>query len=102
MRPWTYCHLQSYRNRSLVHHYSKDLPFCRLEDSHRLKYNYTCESRIGYRHLLGGTRHFGYYHEGQWWPFPIGKASRAMEEKMYQVMDLEDATVLDGGAGNGM
>ena len=66
-------------------------------------YYHTLESRIGYRLLLGGTRHFGYYPEGQWWPFPIGKALRAMEEKMYQVMALQkkDSMVLDGGAGVG-
>lgn len=64
-------------------------------------YDHTLESRIGYRLLLGGTRHFAYYREGQWWPFPIRKALRAMEQEMYQVMRLKDATVLDGGAGTG-
>lgn len=66
------------------------------------EYYHTLESRIGYRLVLGGTRHFGYYPEGQRWPFPIHKALRAMEETLYQTMGLkEGATVLDGGTGTG-
>jgi sterol 24-C-methyltransferase len=61
----------------------------------------TLESRIGYQLLLGGTRHFGYY-ENTWWPFPIGRALRAMEAKLFEELDLkEGATVLDAGTGFG-
>jgi len=81
--------------------FTKVLHSAGLEMSTVYDYYHTFESRIGYQVLLGGTRHFGYYPGGQWWPFPIGKALRAMEEKLYQVMDLKDATVLDGGAGHG-
>lgn len=60
------------------------------------------ESRLGYRLLLGGTRHFGYYEPGSWWPFPINAALRRMEEHLFQNLDLPaGATVLDAGCGNG-
>ena len=61
------------------------------------------ESRIGYRVLLGGTRHFGYYDVGTWWPFPIGAALRRMEERLYQALGppKDNGLVLDGGSGNG-
>ena len=66
------------------------------------QYYHLLESRIGYRLLLGGTRHFGYYKVGTWWPFPIGAALRRMEEQLYQALDLKsDSLVLDGGAGIG-
>jgi 2-polyprenyl-3-methyl-5-hydroxy-6-metoxy-1,4-benzoquinol methylase len=65
------------------------------------EYFSTLESRIGYGLLLGGTRHFGYY-ESTWWPFPIGKALKAIEVKLFTQLDLEKgATVLDAGAGFG-
>ena len=38
------------------------------------------ESRIGYRLVLGATRHFRYYEKGTYWPFPVGRALRAMEK----------------------
>ena len=64
------------------------------------EYYHRFESRIGYKLLLGGTRHFGYYEAGTWWPFPIGIALRRMEEQLYQTLDLRaNALVLDGGAG---
>ncbi len=60
------------------------------------------ESRIGYRLVLGGTRHFGFYEEGTYWPFPVGKALRAMEEKLFRALDLpEGSQVLDAGCGVG-
>ena len=60
------------------------------------------ESRIGYKLVLGGTRHFGYYEEGTLWPFPIGAALRRMEELLYQTLSLkQNSLVLDAGAGNG-
>jgi sterol 24-C-methyltransferase len=65
-------------------------------------YYHTLESQIGYKLLLGGTRHFGYYEEGTLWPFPLSSALRRMEERLYQTLGLEtNALVLDAGAGNG-
>jgi sterol 24-C-methyltransferase len=66
------------------------------------EYYHTLESRIGYKLVLGGTRHFGYYEEGTLWPFPISSALRRMEERLYQTLGLaENALVLDAGTGNG-
>jgi cyclopropane fatty-acyl-phospholipid synthase-like methyltransferase len=63
-------------------------------------YYESLESRIGYRLLLGGTRHFGYYEDGAKWPFPIGRALRAMEERLFRALDLpEGSQVLDAGCG---
>lgn len=60
------------------------------------------ESRIGYRLVLGGTRHFGYYKAGTYWPFPIGRALRAMEDNMIEKLGLERGSkVLDAGCGVG-
>ncbi|KIX97891.1 uncharacterized protein Z520_06669 [Fonsecaea multimorphosa CBS 102226] len=65
-------------------------------------YYHRLESRIGYRFILGGTRHFGYYKEGTLWPFPIGAALRRMEERLYLTLGLKDnSLVLDAGTGNG-
>jgi sterol 24-C-methyltransferase len=65
-------------------------------------YYHTLESRIGYKLVLGGTRHFGYYEKGTLWPFPISSALRRMEERLYQTLGLTDnALVLDAGTGNG-
>jgi len=59
------------------------------------------ESRIGYWLFLGGTRHFGYYDEGSFWPFPIKSALRRMEEQLYKTIGLNGTEiVLDGGTGN--
>lgn len=60
------------------------------------------ESRIGYRLVLGGTRHFGFYTSGSYWPFPIGKALRAMEDNLIATLALEKGSrVLDAGCGVG-
>jgi cyclopropane fatty-acyl-phospholipid synthase-like methyltransferase len=60
------------------------------------------ESRIGYRLVLGGTRHFGLYTPGSYWPFPIGKALRAMEDHLIATLALEKGSkVLDAGCGVG-
>jgi len=64
-------------------------------------YYHRLESRIGYKLILGGTRHFGYYEEDTYWPFPIGRALRRMEEHLYQTMGLKgNELLLDGGTGN--
>jgi hypothetical protein len=61
------------------------------------------ESRIGYRLVLGGTRHFGFYTSGSYWPFPIGKALRAMEDNLIATLALEkDREYWTQGAGLGM
>ncbi|KAF7524992.1 hypothetical protein PCG10_005343 [Penicillium crustosum] len=65
-------------------------------------YYASLESRLGYRLILGGTRHFGYYEPGSWWPFPINAALQRMEDHLFQDLDLPaGATVLDAGCGNG-
>ncbi|KAJ5501540.1 hypothetical protein N7453_006357 [Penicillium expansum] len=63
-------------------------------------YYQSLESRIGYRLILGGTRHFGYYEHDTWWPFPLTRALRAMEDKLVATLELErGAYVLDAGCG---
>ncbi|KAI1318919.1 S-adenosyl-L-methionine-dependent methyltransferase [Xylariaceae sp. FL0255] len=65
-------------------------------------YYYSFESRIGYRLLLGGRRHFGYYDEDTYWPFPLSKGLRKMEDKMAEILALpRGAQVLDAGCGVG-
>ncbi|KAI9867920.1 MAG: hypothetical protein M1813_007742 [Trichoglossum hirsutum] len=65
-------------------------------------YYYSLESRVGYRLFLGGTRHFGHYPAGTLWPFPISRALRAMEDHLFNSLDLvAGATVLDAGCGVG-
>jgi len=60
----------------------------------------TLQSRVGYQLFLGGTRHFGYYARGTWWPFPVHHALRAMEEHLCRTMGLKNnALVLSAGAG---
>ncbi|MCJ1361695.1 hypothetical protein MMC16_000795 [Acarospora aff. strigata] len=65
-------------------------------------YYASVESRIGYLLFLGGTRHFGYYPKDTSWPFPINGALRAMEERLFNQLDLPpSAEVLDAGCGVG-
>ncbi|KAL3423320.1 hypothetical protein PVAG01_05067 [Phlyctema vagabunda] len=60
------------------------------------------ESRVGYRLVLGGTRHFGYYKPGTRWPFPVGKSLRDMEDRLISTLGLEKGSkVLDAGCGVG-
>ncbi|KAL8666532.1 MAG: hypothetical protein Q9202_001330 [Teloschistes flavicans] len=62
----------------------------------------TWESRIGYRLVLGGRRHFAYYEPGTLWPFPLGPAMKRMEDHLYTSLDLQPgAMVLDAGCGAG-
>lgn len=74
-----------------------------LEDNPQLQsYYHSLESRIRYRLLLRGTRHFGYYEHDTWWPFPLSRALRAMEDKLAALLDLKQgAYVLDAGCGVG-
>ena len=65
-------------------------------------YYLSLESRIGYRLLLGGTRHFGYWEHDTYWPFPLTRSLRAMEDKLAEVLALPPgAHVLDAGCGVG-
>lgn len=65
-------------------------------------YYASLESRAGYKLILGGTRHFGLYAYKAWWPFPIGRALRAMEDKLFDNLDLNPGSlVLDAGCGVG-
>lgn len=59
------------------------------------------ESRIGYRFILGGTKHFGYYEPGQIrWAFTT--AMRQMEDRLGRELALPaGAKVLDAGCGVG-
>jgi len=75
-----------------------------LINNNKALQDYYCalESRIGYRLVLGGTRHFGYYAPGTYWPFPIGKALRAMEDNLIETLALKpQSTILDAGCGVG-
>ncbi|KAJ4332534.1 hypothetical protein N0V95_009638 [Ascochyta clinopodiicola] len=65
-------------------------------------YYESLESRLGYWLVLGNTRHCGLYAIGQLSPFPIFKAQRAMEDKLYTRLGLKPGDrVLDAGAGSG-
>ncbi|KAI1350357.1 S-adenosyl-L-methionine-dependent methyltransferase [Xylaria sp. FL0043] len=65
-------------------------------------YYHSLESRIGYKLLLGGTRHFGYYEEDTYWPFPLTKSLRKMEDKLAEALALPPGSrVLDAGCGVG-
>lgn len=63
-------------------------------------YNHT-ESRVGYRYLLHGTKHFGWYKPGQSkWSFTV--AMRQMEDQLGERLALPYASeVLDAGCGVG-
>ena len=66
------------------------------------RYYAAFESRIGYWLFLGGTRHFGYYQPGTYWPFPINDALRRMETRLLKSLALHSgAEVLDAGCGVG-
>ncbi len=80
------------------------MPVPEAEAEHRRRvvgYYHKPESRLSYRLLLGGTKHFGYY------PSPSGglsmaAAMRRMEDKLGATLDLPVASrVLDAGCGQG-
>ena len=78
---------------------SDDYPLLNPNQSLQSYYS-SLESRIGYRLVLGGTRHFGYYEKDTYWPFPINAALRAMEDHLLETLGLEKgAKVLDAGCG---
>ncbi|CAL8574514.1 hypothetical protein XPA_000472 [Xanthoria parietina] len=66
------------------------------------RYYAAWESRLGYRLVMGGTRHFGYHPIGTTWPLPLGAALRRMEDHLYHLLELPTGSkVLDAGCGNG-
>lgn len=67
------------------------------------KYYSTLESRMAFRVMLGGRRHFGYYAKDTDSPFPIGKALRAMEDRLMESLNIRasGSLVLDAGCGEG-
>lgn len=65
------------------------------------RYYAAWESRIGYRLVMGGTRHFGYYPLGTKWPLPLSAALRRMEDHLYDLLELPAGSeILDAGCGN--
>ncbi|KAF2225266.1 S-adenosyl-L-methionine-dependent methyltransferase [Elsinoe ampelina] len=75
-----------------THLIEKPTPLIRLYNSY--------ESRIGYKLVLGETRHFGYYEEDTYWPFPFNGPLRAMEDRLAAILNLKkDDHVLDAGSG---
>ncbi|TLD17442.1 uncharacterized protein PgNI_00028 [Pyricularia grisea] len=63
-------------------------------------YYQSLESRIGYKLVLGGSRHYEFYENGQSFPFPIGRALRRMEQKLFEALQLpEGSRVIDAGCG---
>jgi sterol 24-C-methyltransferase len=67
---------------------------------HLQSYFGSLESRIGYLVILGDTRHFGYYEKDTFWPFPIDRGLRKMEEMLLKVLNLPPGSdVLEAGCG---
>ncbi|KAI1174029.1 S-adenosyl-L-methionine-dependent methyltransferase [Nemania sp. FL0916] len=65
-------------------------------------YYHTLESRLGYRLVLGDTRHFGYYEQDTFWPFPCTRSLRRMEDELPEALALSPGSrVLDAGCGVG-
>ena len=59
------------------------------------------ESRLGYRYMLGGRKHFGYYPEGERLNFRL--ALLTMEARLGRGLAAPPgARVLDGGSGEGL
>lgn len=67
-----------------------------------IRYYDRTESRVGYRLLLRGRKHFGWYEDGvSGWRFR--EAMDAMEERLVERLDLPaGSTVLDAGCGEGI
>ncbi|KAF7560695.1 hypothetical protein G7046_g3450 [Stylonectria norvegica] len=60
------------------------------------------ESWIVYEVILRGCHHFGYYDKDTYWPFPIGRSLRRMEQKLLDVLSLPAGSqILDAGCGFG-
>ena len=69
-----------------------------INDNPELQSYYnSLESRIGYRLVLGGTRHFRYYEKGSDWPWPVGRALRKMEDKLFEAFALPKGSQVGPG-----
>ncbi|PVH87124.1 S-adenosyl-L-methionine-dependent methyltransferase [Cadophora sp. DSE1049] len=86
---------------------SDEISVPHINTNNPLQIYYTSlESRLGYRLVLGGTRHFGFYPKSTSWPFPIGRALRSMEDHLFTTLSLQPdqnhtPLVLDAGCGVG-
>jgi len=66
-----------------------------------IHYYHKTESRIGYDLFLAGTKHFGFYEQGDS-PWNWSQALRKMEDKLGATLGLrKGSSVLDAGCGNG-
>lgn len=75
-----------------------------LDDQERrvIGYYHLRESAWGYRLLLRGTRHFGYYPHGRRAGMSMARAQRLMEDRLGEALALPPgALVLDAGCGEG-
>lgn len=60
------------------------------------------ESRWGYKYLLKGTKHYGYYPSGKRSGLSLAQAQRLMERKLGKTLGLpKGSKVLDAGCGEG-
>ena len=59
------------------------------------------EPRIAYRVMLGGRTHSRFYPKGTYWPFPIEKTLRAMEDRLMESLNIGPGVriLLDTGCG---
>ncbi|KAB8265627.1 S-adenosyl-L-methionine-dependent methyltransferase [Aspergillus pseudonomiae] len=66
------------------------------------RYYSSLETRLGNWIVYGGRAHLGYYSPDVWWPFPVHQALVAMEDQVFQSLNLNPgARVLDAGCGDG-
>lgn len=67
------------------------------------RYYNALETRLGNWLLFGGRAHLPYYDPNTWWPFPIHRALIAMEDSLYDSLQVHQprALVLDAGCGDG-
>lgn len=66
-----------------------------------IKYYSSKESRWGYRAVLGGTRHFGYYERDSLIP-NLQRGLRRMEQELGEALTMRaGSSVLDAGCGEG-
>lgn len=66
-----------------------------------IKYFNSIESRGGYKLLLKGTKHFGFYPPGKE-NISMAEAQRLMEDKLAKKLDLPaNSVILDAGSGEG-
>lgn len=81
---------------------SVDKNVLRSLNSRLFSYYESLESKIGYRVVLGGARHHGYYEKGEFFSFRTSKQLRRMEDEVGRELRLKkDSLVLDAGCGSG-